>query len=39
MNFENMPELGWAHGYPLALLLMVITCGSLYAVFKRRDWL
>jgi magnesium transporter len=39
MNFENMPELGWAHGYPLALLLMVITCGTLYAVFKRRDWL
>jgi magnesium transporter len=39
MNFENMPELGWAHGYPFALLLMVITCGSLYAVFKRRDWL
>ena len=39
MNFDHMPELGWAHGYPLALLLMVFTCGTLYAVFKRRDWL
>jgi magnesium transporter len=39
MNFEHMPELGWAHGYPLALSLMVITCVILYTVFKRRDWL
>ncbi len=39
MNFEHMPELGWAFGYPLALLLMAITCGGLYAVFKRRNWL
>ena len=39
MNFEHMPELGWAHGYPLALFLMVVTCVTLYTVFKRRDWL
>lgn len=39
MNFEHMPELGWGHGYPLALLLMVLTCLTLYAVFKRRNWL
>jgi magnesium transporter len=39
MNFENMPELDWAHGYPLALVLMAITCATLYAVFKRRGWL
>jgi magnesium transporter len=39
MNFEHMPELGWAHGYPLALFLMVLTCGTLYVVFKRRRWL
>ena len=31
MNFEHMPELGWGHGYPLALLLMAVTCVSLYA--------
>jgi magnesium transporter len=39
MNFEHMPELGWAHGYPLALFLMGFTCAVLYTVFKRRDWL
>ena len=30
MNFEHMPELGWAHGYALALFLMVLTCVVLY---------
>ena len=39
MNFETMPELEWAHGYPLALFLMVVTCVTLYLVFKRRNWL
>ncbi len=39
MNFESMPELRWAVGYPLALALMFLTCFTLYAVFKRRDWL
>jgi magnesium transporter len=39
MNFEHMPELGWAYGYPLALVLMVLTSVTLYLVFKRRDWL
>ena len=39
MNFDHMPELDWAQGYPLALLLMALICASLYAVFKRRNWL
>ena len=39
MNFERMPELGWAYGYPFALTLMIVTCATLYLVFKRRDWL
>ena len=39
MNFDNMPELSWAHGYPLAVFLMVLTCVTLYSVFKRRGWL
>ncbi|MFE9407007.1 magnesium and cobalt transport protein CorA [Streptomyces sp. NPDC006530] len=39
MNFERMPELGWALGYPFAILLMAVVCVSLYFVFKRRDWL
>ena len=39
MNFEHMPELDWAYGYPLALIFMGLVCGTLYALFKRRDWL
>jgi magnesium transporter len=39
MNFANMPELRWAFGYPYALGLMALTCGVLYVLFKRADWL
>ena len=39
MNFDQMPELHWLIGYPLALLLMVVTSLTLYVVFKRRRWL
>ncbi|MBO0513312.1 magnesium and cobalt transport protein CorA [Streptomyces beijiangensis] len=39
MNFESMPELNWAFGYPFAIGLMGIVCVSLYVIFKRRDWL
>jgi magnesium transporter len=39
MNFDAMPELGWAFGYPFAVLLMAVVCVSLYFIFKRRDWL
>ncbi|MFF0220494.1 magnesium and cobalt transport protein CorA [Streptomyces vinaceus] len=39
MNFEDMPELKWAGGYPFAILLMAVVCVSLYVIFKKRDWL
>ena len=39
MNFEHMPELGWTLGYPLALLVMVLSSIVLYVVFKRNKWL
>ncbi|WP_329125288.1 magnesium and cobalt transport protein CorA [Streptomyces sp. NBC_01353] len=39
MNFDAMPELDWAFGYPFAIMLMAVVCTSLYFVFKRRDWL
>ncbi|WP_435839026.1 magnesium and cobalt transport protein CorA [Streptodolium elevatio] len=39
MNFDHMPELGWQWGYPFAIALMGTVCLTLYAVFKRRDWL
>jgi magnesium transporter len=39
MNFDNMPELHWTFGYPLAVALM-LACGvTLYVVFKKRGWL
>jgi magnesium transporter len=39
MNFRDMPELGWAFGYPLAIGSMTICGGVLYAVFKKKGWL
>ncbi|MCC3272308.1 magnesium/cobalt transporter CorA [Arthrobacter zhangbolii] len=39
MNFENMPELSWQFGYPLALLGMLVTGIVLYLTFKRNKWL
>ena len=39
MNFDHMPELGWAHGYPLALFLMALTSATLYAVFNCATWI
>ncbi|PBC39173.1 transporter [Rhodococcus sp. ACS1] len=39
MNFDHMPELHWATGYPVALALMLITSLALFAVFKRQRWL
>lgn len=39
MNFETMPELKWAWGYPMALGGIVAVCGLLYWRFKRSGWL
>jgi magnesium transporter len=39
MNFEHMPELAWAFGYPFAIALMAVCCFGLYVMFRRRDWL
>ncbi|MBO2449154.1 magnesium and cobalt transport protein CorA [Actinomadura barringtoniae] len=39
MNFDHMPELHWMAGYPFAVLLMALVCGTLYLIFKRRNWL
>ncbi|TFL16844.1 magnesium transporter CorA family protein [Jannaschia formosa] len=38
MNFEHMPELGWALGYPFALGLMVVLAVLPLLYFKRRGW-
>jgi magnesium transporter len=39
MNFQNMPELSWRVGYPMALGLMATSAFLLYWMFKKRDWL
>jgi magnesium transporter len=39
MNFEHMPELTWAFGYPLALAAMALACAALYRAFKHNGWL
>lgn len=39
MNFVVIPELHWVFGYPLALLMMVISAILPYLYFKRRGWL
>jgi magnesium transporter len=39
MNFDHMPELHYAWGYPAALGLMLLICLFLYAIFRRVHWL
>ncbi len=39
MNFDVMPELHWAFGYPAAILLMIASAVVSYWVFKIRGWL
>jgi magnesium transporter len=39
MNFENMPELGWADGYYICLAVMATVSIGLFSLFRRRGWL
>lgn len=39
MNFDNMPELHWAFGYPLAVGAMLAFALVLYVIFKRQKWM
>jgi len=39
MNFQYMPELTWKYGYPLALIMMVISAIIPLVVFKKKGWL
>lgn len=38
MNFTNMPELGWEHGYLVAWALMIIIGFLVYLFFKKKKW-
>ncbi|MFZ2648928.1 MAG: magnesium/cobalt transporter CorA [Burkholderiaceae bacterium] len=39
MNFEHMPELKWAFGYPMALGVIGCAAAVLYWRFRRAGWL
>jgi magnesium transporter len=39
MNFDNMPELRWHHGYFVILGGMLLIMIALYLDFKRNKWL
>ncbi|MCC6212993.1 MAG: magnesium/cobalt transporter CorA [Burkholderiales bacterium] len=39
MNFEQMPELKWAWGYPFALAIMVGVDALLFWRFRKAGWL
>lgn len=45
MNFDpaaspwNMPELGWAYGYPAALAAMLVVTTGMVVMFRRRGWI
>lgn len=39
MNFKYMPELNWPWGYPMALVMMVVSALAPLWWFRRRGWL
>jgi magnesium transporter len=39
MNFQYMPELGWAYGYPTALAIMLGIDAWLFVRLRRAGWL
>ncbi|MBZ9689676.1 magnesium/cobalt transporter CorA [Clostridium estertheticum] len=38
MNFQNMPELTWKHGYYVVLLIMAIIATQMFLWFKHNGW-
>ena len=39
MNFQMMPELNWSIGYPIALVLMLVSSIIPLAIFRKKKWL
>jgi magnesium transporter len=39
MNFKDMPELDWPHGYPIAVVAMLLAAAGPYMYFKWKKWL
>jgi magnesium transporter len=38
MNFKHMPELDWPYGYPMALLLMLLSAALPFYYFRWKKW-
>ena len=38
MNFHDMPELSWKHGYWVAGAVMILSTGLTYWYFKKKKW-
>jgi magnesium transporter len=38
MNFKHMPELDWPWGYPLAILIMIVSAIGPFFYFRRKGW-
>lgn len=39
MNFHFMPELSWVQGYPLSLMMMMVSGAIPLIVFRKKGWL
>ncbi len=39
MNFKAMPELAWELGYPMAIVLMLVSGIGPYFYFRKKGWL
>jgi magnesium transporter len=39
MNFKFMPELEWKWGYPLVLLIMLVSLVGMLYYFRRKKWI
>lgn len=38
MNFRLMPELDWTYGYPVALIILLLTALGTWEYMKRNNW-
>jgi len=38
MNFHDMPELSWKHGYLIAIVTVLISTAVTYWYFRRKKW-
>ena len=38
MNFADMPELRWQHGYLVAATVMILSTLATWLYFKKRKW-